>query len=317
MFHLGDFYFFVDAEGNGIDLDGQKFTVPKKLSIATENVESTGTAEIINELWTPPAKDAGYYRFSGLPTGNIEWLNWDVACVLWVAKDMTSERLYAKNEAAIEEAELVKRLAAGLNHDMNNYLTAISGYVEMQAFKGKLDLSEGSLREAVEGLRAISQRFYHLSQGKVSHIKLKSVDLVPIVNGAGRYLKWLVPDNCTLEIIVPDHPVLARVDLGAIDRILLNLITNAKQALGDHDNYICIRLIDGEHPIVQVEDNGSGITAEQLESIFKPGFSGKGSSGLGLHIVKTEAKAMNAKVSVQSTPGVGTVLCIHFPSSAA
>ena len=315
MTHLGDFYFLVDVEGNGIDLDGKKFPVPKTLRVATENIESSGNAEITNELWTPPESETGYYRFTGLPTGNIEWLNWDVACVLWVAKDMTDESLQAKNEAAIQEAELVKRLAAGLNHDMNNYLTAISGYVEMLSFKGKVDLSEGSLKEAVEGLRAISRRFYHLSQGQVSHIKPQSINLVPIVKGAGRYLKWLVPENCTFEIVVPDHPVYAVADVGAIDRILLNLVTNAKQALGEYDNYIGVKLVDAKKPAIEVEDNGSGIAPDQLESIFRPGFSGKGSSGLGLHIVKTEANAMSANISVQSTPGVGTVMRICFPAS--
>ncbi|MDJ0622822.1 MAG: ATP-binding protein [Desulfocapsaceae bacterium] len=312
MTHLGDSYFLVDGEGNGRDLDGKKFPIPRKVIGATEEVESTGQAKTIHAMWAPPETETGYYRFSGLPTGNIEWLNWDVTCVLWVAKDVSEERLQAKAEAGANEAELVKRLAAGLNHDMNNYLTALSGYFEIMSYKGKIDLSEGSLREAVEGLKAISQRFYHLSQGNVSHLKTESIDLVAAVKGAGRYLRWLVSKDCRFEISVPDKAVRVQADAGALDRILLNLVSNAKQALGTHGKTITIRLLNNDTPVIEVEDDGEGIAADRLKSIFQAGYSGKGSSGLGLHIVKTEAEAMKARISVESTPGVGTVFRIHF-----
>ena len=111
-----------------------------------------------------------------------------------------------------------------------------------------------------------------------------------------------------------------------IQRVLLNLLINARQAMGEGGELL-IRLSGSDDPdFVQlmIRDSGAGIPAETLPKIFDPFFStksgpdasGKGGTGLGLAACKEIIDAHRGKIRVESTPGIGTAFTIKLPKAA-
>jgi len=101
-----------------------------------------------------------------------------------------------------------------------------------------------------------------------------------------------------------------------LDRALLNLIVNARQALAETPGRITLRLERGPDSdvLLTVEDDGPGISVAMLDAILDEGVSTKGSSGLGLHIVREELSRIDATLEVSSTLGKGSTFSIRLPA---
>jgi signal transduction histidine kinase len=110
---------------------------------------------------------------------------------------------------------------------------------------------------------------------------------------------------------------------GQIQRLLLNLITNARQAIGEKGT-VRIRIAAEESSgsvLLMIRDNGSGIAPDHLARIFEPFFttkdgpdaSGKGGTGLGLSACKDIVEEHRGRIRVESTVGKGTAFTIRFP----
>ncbi len=107
-------------------------------------------------------------------------------------------------------------------------------------------------------------------------------------------------------------------NLGKLQQVLMNLLSNARDAMESSDTRIITvttRENDGE-AVVEVADTGSGIAPENLERVFVSGYTskpvGKG-SGMGLDLVRKIIAEMDGTISVQSTPGEGATFRIVFP----
>ena len=118
----------------------------------------------------------------------------------------------------------------------------------------------------------------------------------------------------------PDAPIV-RSKLAQMQQVFLNLINNGLDAIGqDGELRLSVRTADGG-VVVQVSDTGPGIPEKDLAKIFEPFFSTKRGdqhhTGLGLAICREIMQGLGGRISVESTPGTGTVFSLWFPRERA
>lgn len=260
-----------------------------------------------------------------------------------VARDIT-ERLQAVEEqkeleAKLNQAQIMEALgtmAGGIAHDFNNIIGAIHGYTEMaqrnveapekvKTCLAQVEKASQRARELVAQIQDFSRRGQHA---------LKSVQLDDIVTEVVELLRPNIAENVEIKHITekPCPKVLA--DPGQMHQVIMNLCTNALHAIENQDRgSISIRiktttldkddvreeigLEPGTYVELQVHDNGVGIDAESIKRIFEPYFSTRkkhGGTGLGLAVVHGIIKDFSGSISVDSTPGNGTVFRVLLPA---
>jgi two-component system, cell cycle sensor histidine kinase and response regulator CckA len=218
---------------------------------------------------------------------------------------------HRKNEALV-------RMGAGIAHDFNTVLQGISVMAEQVGRETDEGARSESLRQIIEecqrGGRIVSQLLDVVRPRAVVDERL---DLAVVVQAMDPVLRALLGRSRPLEIEVePDSFVTtART---SVEQILLNLVTNARDATPDGGR-VCVRVgeVDG-HVRLEVADEGKGIEDTALEDIFDPFFTTKqhGSAGLGLWTVSTLAARSGARVEVTSAPARGSTFAVTWPSPA-
>jgi signal transduction histidine kinase/ligand-binding sensor domain-containing protein/ActR/RegA family two-component response regulator len=230
-----------------------------------------------------------------------------------------------------KRAEVIGRLAGGIAHDFNNILTAMLGNAEL----ARLEYGQNAdLRNMLDSILAAGERARELiiqilTYSRQRRTQLAPLDIAPVLREALMLLRSGTPATVEFVTEIPDALPLVLADATEIQRILMNLGTNAVQAMGPGGGRIAIAAIEvagGEaaHPEIphgkcvclRVEDNGAGMDNETLQRIFDPFFTtkelGKG-SGLGLSVVKGIIESLNGVIVVDSKPEAGTTFRVFFP----
>jgi len=254
-----------------------------------------------------------------------------------------AESLHAALEAQLRESQKMQAigtLAGGIAHDFNNIIAAILGNANL----ARQDLAPDSpalesveeIRKAGARARALVSQILSFSRRQPTERRL--IELAPVVEEARRLLRATLPARLTLDVeCAPDiPPVLA--DAIQIEQVLVNLATNAMQAMPSGKGRIRFRLDAVElndalartHPALtamharsagravrlEVSDSGPGIEAAVLDRIFEPFFStktvGEG-TGLGLSVVHGIVQMHGGAITVRSRPGDGTTFTIFLP----
>ncbi len=248
-------------------------------------------------------------------------------------KKMEDERRHLQNQLVhSQKLELVGQLAGGVAHDFNNILTGIIGYANLSLHSASSGLREEYLHNIVE----LSDRAGHLTQSLLTFsrkqpTKPRNSDLNLIVSRTQKIMGRLIGDNVSLEIHTVPGSLDVFVDQQQIAQAIMNLITNAVQAM-DKSGLITVRTMlrsitaeearvlagarEGEFAVIEVADNGAGISPEHLLRIFEPFFTtkevGKG-TGLGLSVVFGVIERHEGFILVDSTPGQGSTFSIFLP----
>jgi CheY-like chemotaxis protein/two-component sensor histidine kinase len=170
-----------------------------------------------------------------------------------------------------------------------------------------------------------------LTLGRKQLIEPKSLNLNSIVKGAKKTLSRFVGENISFSIILSDTDLKVMADNTQIEQVLVNLVTNAKDAMPAGGKLTIttgttnlkreyVRSYGygkpGEYAALSIEDTGTGMDEKTRESIFEPFFSTKGTgqaTGLGLSIVYGIVKQHDGYIDCRSEPGKGTVFTIYFP----
>ena len=249
--------------------------------------------------------------------------------------DAERERRALENQLRwAQKMEAIGTLAGGIAHDFNNVLAAILGSAELI----KMDMTpEHPSREFLDQIfvagrraREVVQQILTFSQRRESERSV--IQLQPVVKECVKLLRSTIPAMVDISChIDPDcSPVLA--DPTQIHQVILNLCTNAWQALPENSGYIKVNLemceineiVAASHPHLHIGpavrlsicDNGSGMDKATLERIFEPFFTtkpvGEG-SGLGLSVIHGIVKNHQGVIAVESQPGIGTVFHIYLP----
>lgn len=262
--------------------------------------------------------------------------------VVCIARDM-SQRAKARSERArlveqlqaAQRQEAIGQLAAGVAHDFNNVLSAITGsaaLIDADLAKGRS--VEGHVERILQaGVQAqgLIKRLLDFGARRSAQTQ---TDLGAAVSEAVDLLRSGVPQRIDLKLRTPKEPITASADATDLIQIILNLGINARDAMAGQSGEILITLsmmdqapmkaaVGGVDPaksyaVISVSDTGAGMAADEVANIFKAYFSTKGEkgTGLGLSVVSTIVRGLGGAIAVTSRPGEGTDFAIYYPISA-
>ncbi len=248
----------------------------------------------------------------------------------------TAEEALQQSEQQLRQAqklEAIARLAAGVAHDFNNILTAISGHSELLLRQLELGDSRRKNAEQIEKCAymaaALTRQLLTFSRKQV--IEPRLLELNALVGNIERMLTRLIGED--IEFRTELDPTVGRIkaDPGQIEQVIMNLAVNARDALpnggkltittgsvlldeGRRKNFPA--LIPGKHVRLSVSDTGTGMTEQVKAHLFEPFFTtkpaGKG-TGLGLATCFGIVRQSAGHIEVLSELGKGTTFNIYFP----
>jgi len=250
-------------------------------------------------------------------------------------KDLEAERAALQEQLAQgQRHESMGLLAGGIAHDFNNLLTSAVGNLELAKMQVK------DPKEVSESLSMIDQALVQMSglarqlqtysgRGKGN---LKPVDLNSAIHQVAAILKVSAGPHAQLELHVSPHKLPMLGDATQLQQIVMNLVINASEALGEKGGVIRLSTsavthesipdtlrgtLDGPCGLLEVSDNGPGMPSDVRQRVFEPFFSSKANGrGLGLAVVLGAVKSHQAAISVDSAPGAGTTFRIWFQLKA-
>jgi PAS domain S-box-containing protein len=251
--------------------------------------------------------------------------------------DISAQRQLEAQLGHAQKLEALGALASGVAHDFNNILTVVKGYAQqLQAA-----LPEGDANHAPVGeILAASDRAAALTQSLLTfsrrqEMRREPLDLVEVVRGVQRFLRHLVRPDIEIRVELPTGPLPITGDLGQLEQVLMNLVTNARDAMPrggritmvvsgvDLDDERALRagLEDpGPYAQVAVSDTGVGMDWQTRARLFEPFFTtkdpGKG-TGLGLAIAYGIVKKHQGSIGVTSEPGRGATFTFLLPIQVA
>lgn len=276
---------------------------------------------------------SGTFQESLLVPGLVELWMRSLVVALLVGFGFFAQRVVARikrAEEAVRQAqkmEAVGRLAGGVAHDFNNLLTVILADADLIA----LDLPPDSeyLQELVQALRDAARRGATLikqllalsSPGKLSP---RPVDVGRLADDLATTLRRLLPATIDVQIITDDRVPLVYADPSALEQVVLNLATNARDAMPRGGRLrIEVRSRDpqegtsrGEYVCLSVSDTGVGVDANTRRRMFEPFFTTKppgAGNGLGLSVVYGLVTEHHGVMDVNSEVGMGTTVDVFLP----
>ena len=238
-------------------------------------------------------------------------------------------------------------LTGGIAHDFNNLLTTILGNAELAQLRlSELDDSPGWLTTAFQEIEAAGlyaseltrQMLVYSGKGQASY---QTVSLNALVTELITLLKSsLLKQKTTLEIRFGDNLPQLQADLNQIRQVIMNLVVNASEAIGENSGLICLTtgqmwadqehlaqserwlgpgqsLSSGAYLFLEVSDNGCGMDEATQSHIFDPFYTTKFTGrGLGLAAVQGIVRGHKGALHIESQPGHGTTFRVLFPLPA-
>jgi PAS domain S-box-containing protein len=329
-------------EGDLIGCSLLQFVIPADREQVTENVRQFRSGVPV------PVVERCYQGFDGrsfwvtVSSAAIEYNECPAALLFY--QDITEHKRADEQRAALEEQlrqaqkiESVGRLAGGVAHDFNNYLTVINGYCDMLLAD---PAHSGELRDSLQEIRAAGERAASVTSQLLAFSRKQMADPCPIclsrtVQDSGNLLRRLIGENIDFVMRLEDDldPVMA--DPGQIDQLLMNLAINARDAMpaggrieiatrharveeGGVPRNPLARA--GEYAVLSVSDTGVGIAPEIQQKIFEPFFTTKGvghGTGLGLCTAYGIVNNAGGWIEVDSLPGQGATFRVWLPVTRA
>ncbi len=239
----------------------------------------------------------------------------------------------------VQKAQSLAVLAGGVAHDFNNLLTVIIGNTEQaQANLGGRSATAAVLQSVLEAAnRAGNLTRQMLTYAGRAYFLPQPVSLSALIESMADLLRAAVHAPAVLEFdLAPDLPPLAG-DPDQLRQVLLALVTNAVEALGDQPGTVCVRtrraevraedltaattnegLTPGVHLLLEVSDTGAGMDAPTVARIFDPFFTTKFTGrGLGLAVVLGVVRIHGGAIFVASEREVGTQFRLVLPFAPA
>jgi signal transduction histidine kinase len=236
------------------------------------------------------------------------------------AELIDAERVLAEKS----RVEALGRVAGGVAHDFNNMLTVMQGNLSLIRTDQSLE------RETIQCLDAMDQAVKQagrltaqlLSFGRSSGVERATIDTREVVASTLALLEKVMPGGIRVQRHFHDGDYSGTVDRALLEQIVLNLTTNARDAISGVGT-ISVELERQESPearmALRVTDDGCGMDERVLERAFEPFFTTKAvgrGTGLGLASVKSAVEELGGQLSVESKPGEGTSVQVELPLMA-
>jgi len=270
-------------------------------------------------------------RLSGRPlhddTGKLKGFD-------MLAEDVTERRQLEAQLRQAQKMEAIGQLTGGIAHDFNNILTIILSNAELvrgslpddaESAKADLEEIEMSARRGSEMIKKL------LGFSRRDNLTLRPLDLARAITGITQLLPRLLPESIEVRCQTGETIGVTNADPGALEQILLNLVTNARDAMPDggilsiecrravlDDGYHALHpwVVPGEYGAIVVRDTGAGMDEETKKRVFEPFYTTKDpeqGTGLGMAMIYGLMKQHNGFVHVYSEPGEGTEVKLYFP----
>jgi signal transduction histidine kinase len=250
--------------------------------------------------------------------------------------DVTELRARNQQDEASRKAEALGRLASGLAHEINNLLQPIMIYSNFGAAQSDV---AANIRQYFQRIGRAAERSMLIVRNVLAFARQsppsrENVQVIDVVRETVDFMDGTLVPGTVLEVRDNAGDLAVRVDRTGLGQILVNLLTNAAEAVptGGQDvgrigisigathlmaaTAATLRLAPGVYCCLEVEDNGSGIPPHQIDQVFDPFFTtkpqGKG-TGLGLSVVSGLAKSWGGTVTVDSVPGLKTCFKVYLP----
>ena len=265
------------------------------------------------------------------PDGRM--VRYELAVDIHDRKQAEEERL--KLETQLQQAQKMESLgvlAGGIAHDFNNVLYSIIGYTELTMD----DVPEGSvaqknLKEVFKGaMRAKDMVQQILAFSRKAETIKKPIKLQSVVREAIKLLRTSIPSTIEIRQNIDANCSPAFADSTQIHQVVMNLSTNAYQAMREKGGVLELTLMEeeisssdsnldlmqGKYLKLIVSDTGYGIDRVLIDKIFDPYFTTRGldeGTGMGLAVVHGIVKSHGGDIKVYSELGKGTIFHVYFP----
>lgn len=256
---------------------------------------------------------------------------------LTVQKKLEEEqRAHSARRRQAQKLESLGLLAGGIAHDFNNLLTSILGNVEL----AMMDIPRHSpARDCLQDVQTSTQRAAELCNQMLAYagkgkFLVQPINLSELVWEMCRLLAPKIPSSVSTRYLLTESLPLIEADVTQIRQVVMNLLTNAIEAIEHRGGSITIsteakpydertllelapeqRLEPGNYVVLQVTDTGSGMPPETMTKIFDPFFTTKFTGrGLGLAAVLGIVKAHQGAIHISSVLGQGTTVTVLLPA---
>lgn len=235
-----------------------------------------------------------------------------------------------------QKLESLGVLAGGIAHDFNNLLVAVMGNADLAL----LDLPESApARQSVEGVQTAARRASELCRQLLAYsgkgrFVVEPLDLSRMVAEMSQLLHVFISKKALLRFDLASSLPCIEGDASQLRQVIMNLLTNASEAIGDREGSILVRtgvlechpedlreifgaedLPGGRYVFLEIGDNGCGMDAETCSRIFDPFFTTKfAGRGLGLAAVQGIVRGHRGAIKVYSEPQDGTSFKLLFPA---
>ena len=230
-----------------------------------------------------------------------------------------------------QKMEAVGTLSGGIAHDFNNILAIILGNIELAG------LGVGNTLERLQNIHKATLRGKELVNrlltfSRRNQTKKMVFDPKPLVKEVLKFIRSTIPSSIVVREKMMSATVMVKVDSSQLHQMLVNLCTNAAQAMGERGGELevsmglvavgdsemnSLNIAAGDYLEIAVQDNGPGIAPEIKERIFEPFFSTKNrdeGTGLGLSVVHGVIQECNGAIKVDSEVGRGTTFRVYIPA---
>lgn len=227
-----------------------------------------------------------------------------------------------------QKLEATGRLASGVAHDFDNILALMSAF---SAERHRVDPSanartrEQALVDALEGVEAASRRGMSLTRQLLTFARpqpaqIETVDVGAALDALTPMLRQTFGPDVRLQVTHAPGPLPIRIDRHQFDLMLLNIASNARDALPDGGRFeVSASAVDGAIEL-RLRDDGTGMPEAVRRRIFEPFFSTKpagSGTGLGLAVAHSLVASAGGSIEVDSVPGTGTTFRIRLPRADA
>ena len=262
--------------------------------------------------------------------------------VLWLMRDITqrkqAEKARDRLESQLRQAqkmEAIGTLAGGIAHDFNNILGAIIGYgelIEMFEIPDNSNIQKSLEQVLKSAYRAKDLVGQILTFSRQSDVETQPLLLAPLVKETLKFLRASLPSTIEIKRNIEGLPGALEADPTQMHQVVMNLCTNAAQAMGDHGGILEIDLsaeyLDeetagrfpdlrpGTYAKLSISDTGEGIPAEIRDRIFEPYYTTKetgAGTGLGLAVTHGIIQQHHGAITFESKIGHGTTFHVLLP----
>ena len=266
-----------------------------------------------------------------LPSGTAE--------IQLIVRDITVDKQQEQSARQAQKLESLGVLAGGIAHDFNNLLTGMLG----QASLAKMKLAKGlPLADNIDKVIVSAERAADLTRQLLAYagkgkFQIAPLNLNQLIDETSGLMQIVLPSDVALQLALHEQLPLIEADRGQIQQVVMNLLINAVEALGEKggsirittsfqpigavntaQGYIIGNLPAGLYVMLQMADSGMGMDQTVLSRIFDPFFSTKPQGhGLGLSATLGIIRTHQGGLQVQSQPGRGTEFTVLFPALAS